>query len=342
MSKENDLGSELNNELEGIFNDIEATAETGGDEFEISASGEEGFIDDESQEVNNPPNEEERSLDTVDEHHTPEQEETEKRDIENAPQQEQAPAPGWGQYRGAKRQARKFKRDLVGAEKTIAAQNAEIEALRKQNEYVKRRSGGDIPEMPSDVTPEMLETVREDYGDVMADAFEALMHKTSNQVAEHEPVAQQPQHDQQQPANYDQLYEFLDSQPEDSPLQELGYWADEDPAMLEKAKAIEKQLTNNPEFKNHSAEALYLEVVERTKQQAQAPQAVEEKPVQQAAEQQNMQQVPASLSDGVGSGGSQAPSLVDQFNGLSSDKVDAWMNSLSSEQKEAFEAQLWG
>ena len=270
--------------------------------------------------------------------------------------------PSWAKFSKEKRARRRAVRELKGAEKRAteaeqqaAARALEIKNLHDQLSYTKRRFG-DEAVMPVGLDDAKLATVREQFGDDIADALEGLSHMQGQGANAPSTVqtdeldankADAPKGDTATDATEQSLDGLLDIVPDESPVQKLGLWQDTKPELLEQAVAVEATLQNDPTFEfKDDPEKFYTEVVRRVElgissnttnvntdgAGASAPNFKESAPAAK---------LPASLSDAPGAAVAEPEGLA-ALQGMTPKQMMEWRDKLSPEQRLAVEDQLFG
>ena len=165
-----------------------------------------------------------------------------------------------------RRRAQQAEAQLQQEREQREALAAEVAAMKTQLAQAKQ-SGFEPRELPNEVTPEMLQAVREGDPDAIADVTELLLRQRAP-VATPVPVASE----QQQAAGLDPL--ALRGTEHQPVLDTLMEWRDDAQDGLgnvawDTAVAIEAALRNDPQYSHVSTEVFYKTVVERTRERIQ-------------------------------------------------------------------------
>ena len=164
-----------------------------------------------------------------------------------------------------RRRAQQAEAQLQQEREQREALAAEVAAMKTQLAQAKQ-SGFEPRELPNEVTPELMQAVREGDPDAIADVTELLLRQRAP-VATPVPVASE-----QQAAGLDPL--ALRGTEHQPVLDTLMEWRDDAQDGLgnvawDTAVAIEAALRNDPQYSHVSTEVFYKTVVERTRERIQ-------------------------------------------------------------------------
>ena len=164
-----------------------------------------------------------------------------------------------------RRRAQQAEAQLQQEREQREALAAEVAAMKTQLAQAKQ-SGFEPRELPNEVTPELMQAVREGDPDAIADVTELLLRQRA-------PVATPvPAASEQQAAGFDPL--ALRGTEHQPVLDTLMEWRDDAQDGLgnvawDTAVAIEAALRNDPQYSHVSTEVFYKTVVERTRERIQ-------------------------------------------------------------------------
>ena len=240
-----------------------------------------------------------------------------------------SPPSKWAAQRQAAREAKE-------TNTKFEAINKEYDLLKQENEWLKSQAqskGVDTSVTPQDIlSPEKIAAVREEFGDDMADMFQAVRSLQGVKTTAVDPVATE------QPVTTptvtpDATNDAMNSAISDN--DDLAYWQENSSSLWDRAVAVNQQYLRDPEYVKLPFDARFRYVVDRVKTDV-VEEAKEKSPEQQAVD----IKPPESLS-GAGS----APTIenkesVDKILDMNPDDQAKAYNSMSESERDEIDTAL--
>ena len=279
-------------------------------------------------------------------------------------------------YAAMRRKKREDAEALEAKDRVIAEKDKALAESEAKNARLERSlEVGGVEAIPADVTPQMLNDLRESHGDEVANVIEALAAKAGVNIhgsteanasdrevagvgvaADNSAVsgsnADAPRDDRQGQGAFDSFGAMLDAAGDDEPIQELGMWAEgndaDSQAKFAQAMAVQDTLNKDPNFQGMHQIDFYNEVVKRvtTQPSFDKPAGTQAAAVPQGAgagsDVPARPAVPNSLSDAPGDGGFTGGSVIDQVSAMSTNQMIEWRKTATKAQLEALDDALFG
>jgi len=242
-----------------------------------------------------------------------------------------SPPEKWIQKRIANREAKQPQDDTGKTSEELNKVNAELLELKQQIEWLKD-SGVDVGKTPIDMlSDDKIADVRKEFGDELADMFQAVKSMQPKNVAEQQapekPKVETPAVTEE-PVNVE-METAIDNN------NDLAYWRETSPSLWD--KAVEKNadlLESNPDYQKLSFDDRFKQVVESVKTD------VVNEAKEKAPEAKDSQSVPDSLSGSGASHTKTNETILDRLDNATPEEAEKIYRGLSEAERDKVDIEL--